>query len=408
MQTVVEEVSSNLICATVFFSRPNHRDDPHKVFTTLAYRLAVANPDYCQHIGTVLKTDPMCLRQTLDDQFKTLFITPFLGDQKVATSRRWVMFLDGLDECQNTEDSDNQCRVLNLICDSILDHAELTPFVWVIASRPEVNLKRTWLRIQDRFQGRAPDLWELVVPADSDQATQDVELYLHKEFERIRSDYSDFMPRKPWPSEGDFTKVAEKSSGLFVFADTVVKYVSHEDPVYRLKHIVSLIDRAEKVSTLRNEKPFHKLDLLYSSIMSDVPERLLFAVKSLIGFYHLMAMVVVQRPDQTGLGLVEACNILGLRQNDAYASLRKLQSVIICPSPEEAEVKNIKFHHASFSDFLLDPSRSGKYSINLDQEFKSIWRRYVEIIKESTAKQGESSLQLYAIIHVNVGQTMPG
>ncbi len=118
--------------------------------------------------------------------------------------------------------------------------------------------------------------------------------------------------------------------------------------------------------------------------MSDVPRRLLPAAKTLIAFYLLADKVVYWKSE-----LVEVCNILGLQQNEAYAALRKLQSVLMCPSPKAAQSTGIKFFHASFPDFLLDQSRSNEYRIDLDQEFTNIWRRYTTIIGESTATEGK-------------------
>lgn len=393
MQTVVEEVSSDCICATLFFSRPNERDNAKKAFTTIAYGLAVRDPNYREYIGKRLEDDPTCLTKSLDDQFRLLFITPFTENYVKAGSPQRVIFVDGLDECQNTKTSDNQCRIMKLICDSALQHTGPLPFIWVIASRPEDNLKKTWAEIRNQFrvQGRESKLWELNIPVDSDQATQDVELFLHHQFETIGKNYSDIIPgRSRWPSDSDFVKIARKSSGLFVFASTVTNYISDEDPVYRLKLVVSLIDQIEQCAGSTDENPFQMIDLLYSSIMSGIPKRLIPVVLCLLGFYQLQDVVVHPLASKRGkLGLIEACNILGLEQSEVYASLRKLRSVIIYPSPKAAQREGIRFFHASFTDYLRNPSRSHVYHVNLDYELAGIWKCFSRIIKESKTSQGE-------------------
>ncbi len=79
---------------------------------------------------------------------------------------------------------------------------------------------------------RASDLLEFPIPVDLNQATQDVKLYLHQEFEKIRTNYSQLISqRSHWPSDSNFAKVAKKSSGLFVFAWTLPRYISDGDPV---------------------------------------------------------------------------------------------------------------------------------------------------------------------------------
>lgn len=396
MQTLAEEVSPHSICTTAFLSRASQRDESKKVFPTLAYSLAVASLQYRQYIEAKMEEDPAFLKKTLDDQFNTLFITPFVDGRVKTGPLPWIVFLDGLDECQNTKSTDNQCRVMNLICDSIFQHAKSTPFIWVIASRPEGNLKKAWLQVQRQFHGRISELWELVIPVNSDQATQDVELYLHKQFEYIRINYSELIPGGIWPSESDFLRIARKSSGLFVFASTVTRYISDEDPVSRLRYIISLIIRIEKLSTAPDDNPLHTMDLLYSSIMSDIPKRQLPVINSLIGYRHLLNVVVARHStweDRRKMKLVETCNILGLQQNEAYAALRQLQSVLSYPSPENAHENGIEFFHTSFLDFLLDKSRSQTFHIDLDLVVTDIWRAYTRIIKESKI-QGEYDSQL--------------
>lgn len=391
MQTLAENVSPRVICATLFFSRLAHRDNAKKVFATLAYNLAVINPEYRKHVGTLMEDDPTCFNKSLDDQFRALFVTPFLEKRIAADSRQWVVLLDGLDECQNTDGSDNQCRIMNLISDSVFNHTDNIPFIWVIASRPEVNLEKTWSQIRGRFQPRVDELWEMVIPANSDQATQDIELYLHQKFENIRINYSELISGPQWPSESDFLKIARRSSGLFVFPSTIIRFISDEDPVSRLQYIISLIDRMEQHPT-SSDNPFHTTDVLYSSILSDISDPLLSVVKSLLGFCHLLFSVFARRSILDGrreMKLVETCNILGLKQNEVYAALRKLQSVIAYPSPELAGEKGIEFYHASFSDFLLSPSRSQIYHLDLDQALVDIWRCYTRIIKQSLGTQGD-------------------
>ncbi|KAF9442193.1 hypothetical protein P691DRAFT_503790 [Macrolepiota fuliginosa MF-IS2] len=254
------------------------------------------------------------------------------------------------------------------------------PFVWVIASRPEAHLIGALRYLKENFQDHPADFLECEIPIDSDDAAQDVERYLHTEFTKIRKDNPDAFPHSTstWPSEDDFLKVAGASSGLFVFASTVTKYISVDRPASRLKLITSLIDQCKLNSTRISSKPFTLLDMLYTQVMSDIPEDLLPVAKSLLGYFHLLT-------EQSLFlnGLVVACNILGLRQDEAYDALRKLHSVLSCPHPGNAEDHGIKFFHTSFSDFLFDRSRSQNYYVDLDQECTNIWRCYTRILKES-------------------------
>lgn len=390
MQTLAETASSlHATFTTLFFSRPNKRNDPKKTFTTLAYHLAVVNSEYRSYVGKKLMDDRAFLAKSMDEQFKRLFVEPFIDRHVNPGSQRWLVFLDGLDECYGET---QQCRIVGLIHDSILQHGESTPFIWVIASRPEAHLQTPFTKIRASI-----DFYELEVPIDSDAASRDVERYLEAEFSKIRESYLDSVPSH-WPSAGDFLKVARAALGLFIFASTLIGYLQGGDPVLRLKLVLSLIKDSETRLMDLRQNPFEMLDLLYSQIMSDVPEEVLSTVKSLLGFYVIEGSSHVRGARE--IPFLEACNILALERHTAYACLRKLHSVLKCPSPEEADHQRIHFLHASFSDFLITSSRSHEYHVDLNRELSQIWQCYVRIVHEyGDGGKLIYSFPVYAIKH---------
>ncbi len=371
MQSLVETVHPlpSLTCATLFFSRPNHRDDPMKVFTTLAYGFAEADEGYRRYMKEGLAADPRFLDKTLHEQFKRLFITPFTTGRVSFGSRRWVVFLDGFDEING---EDHQRRILNIIRESLLPPNPTMPLVWIIASRPEAHLQTSFRQVERQIT----HFWKLEVPIDSDEALRSVELYLRTEFAKIREEYSDVVSSS-WPPEVDFLELTKASSGLFIFATTLVDYVGKENPVRRLKHILSLICRraTDHNGSSRQEtsNPFHALDVLYSTIMSDIPSQSFATAKYLLAYYL--------QDNPYFKYLQEVCNFLGLEQDEVYSVLRKLHSVLKFPPPDEAFRERIHFLHASFSDFLKDPSRSQSHFVDLNQEHLRMWRRYGSIVK---------------------------
>lgn len=371
MQTLAEaEKSRGATFATLFFSRPNERDDPRKVFATLAYDLAVHNSKYRRYIKERLADDATFLAKSMDEQFQHLFITPFLTpftkNNINIGPQRWFVFLDGLDECRGEM---GQRRIIELIRNSTLHCAMSAPFIWVIASRPETHLRTQFLKVEEGVAG----FWELEVPIDSEESLRDVERYLHREFSDMHENYPDSIPPL-WPSESDFLKVSEASSGLFLFASTLVGYLLGGDPVSRLRHVTCLI-KATRTQTIDPEQnPFQNLDILYTQIMSDVPKEVLSTTKLLLGFYLLQT-------SRRSIPLLRASNILGLEQYEVYAALRKLRSVLNCPPHQEAAHRPVEFLHASFSEFLLDPSRSDTFSIG-SNEITKIWHCCAEVLHQ--------------------------
>ncbi len=384
MQTLAEaEAKRGTVFTTLFFSRPNERNDPRKAFTTLAYGLAVRKPEYRRYIEEQLTLDPTFLAKRMDDQFQHLFITPFTENRINIDSQRWIVFLDGLDECDGEAE---QRRIVDLIRSSLLHGAMSTPFIWIIASRPEAHLKTQFARLKADVVG----LWELEVPIDSDASQRDVERYLHVEFSKMHKNNPDSVPPL-WPSETDFSIVSKASSGLFVFASTLVAYLLAGDPVSRFKHAISLIKVAANRTTDPKRNPFLMLDLIYTQIMSHIPEEVLSTTKLLLGFYLLR----FEPPTSMGWwSLIQVSSILGLGQHETYAALSKLYSVLDCPTPRRADNEPVKFLHASFSDFLLDYSRSQNYFIDLPTETNRVWHRCTEILRQYAIYQSTPPFSL--------------
>lgn len=391
MQTLAEAESSlDTTFTTLFLSRPNERDDPQKVFTSLAYGFLMLNLEYQEYIGEKLRHDPTFLTKSMDTQFLRLFITPFLKNYVNIGSQRWIVFLDGLDECHGARE---QSRIVELICNSVLHHSTTNPFIWIIASRPEAHLKQSFMKVKKSIGS----YWELEVPVDSDRSSRDVEHYLHAQFSAIRANYPESVPPL-WPSERDFLTLARASSGLFALATTLIGYLSRGDPVSRLKHILDMIEKSRNQTVNIQQRPFHMLDLLFTQILSEVPYMLLSPCQHLLGYYLLEAAGAF---DRKPIPLLVASNTLELDQPTTYAALSKLESVLTCPPPDEAEHQPIRFHHASFSDFLTDASRSREYHIDLSQEVTHLWRLQTKILRQYGINRGGFIIVRFSGIVIN-------
>ncbi len=317
----------------------------------------------------------------MKDQFQHLFINPFTKNCINFNSERWIVFVDGLDECRGEVE---QRKIIDLICNSLLHHTVSTPFVWIIASRPEAHLKTRFSKVRTQIGV----FWELEVPIDSDDSQRDVEHYLHTQFLSMRESSPDSIPPL-WPSETDFSKISKVSSGLFVFASTLVAYLLGGNPVLRFKRIMSLINATAIEAAEPKHNPLLMLDLLYTQIMSGIPEEVLSTTNLLLGFFLLNFDLPNDYPNRA---LLQVSNILGLGQHETYTALEKLHSVLDCPPSQRAVFRPVQFLHTSFSDFLLDSSRSRTYSFDLNAEATQLWQRCTEILRQYTIHHSMSFL----------------
>lgn len=361
-QTLAEELSStSKLGASLFFSRPNNCHTPTLVFPTIAYQLAVKFPPYREYLGQKMVDDPKLFEKSIEHQFKILIVEPFVNLKLATGVGKWVILMDGLDEC---EGEDKQALIVRLIA-RFSRRYPAAPFIWFISSRPEVHLNLVF-ESRDITGGK---LLVHEVPADSEQACRDVEKFLRAKFEEIRHKYRDVIPvHSRWPTESDITRICNACSGLFVLASTLALFLDDPDigdPVSQLAIVLALPGNNIQVD------PLATLHAFYTRILDAVPKSMLPTLKLLLAFTLASSSPLVYSDD--GLPLVITATLFCLQQNAVYAALRKLHSVVRVPPLEKSGLQGITFYHASFADFLCDASKSGDYAIDANHFYTKWW-----------------------------------
>ncbi|KAJ7656400.1 hypothetical protein DFH06DRAFT_1328689 [Mycena polygramma] len=148
---------------------------------------------------------------------------------------------------------------------------------------------------------------------------------------------------KPWPHPDIIKDLAFKSSGYFIYAATVIRFVDDRDflPTERLE--------ALRVSAPYSDSPFAHLDGMYFQILSTVP----VAVRP-----RLLVMLCTMTNFTAETIEIEELLQLG----DIKLTCRRVGSLLQVTQPL------LEVHHASFLDFLGDPTRSGKFHINFQHK----------------------------------------
>ena len=99
---------------------------------------------------------------------------------------------------------------------------------------------------------------------DGYEQNADIERYLTDSFHKISTTHpvKEYISRE-WPTYKVLSDLVKKSSGQFIYAATVVKYVSshRHHPTRRLEIVLGM-------QPARNDVPFAELDRLYLSILS--------------------------------------------------------------------------------------------------------------------------------------------
>ncbi|EKM77945.1 hypothetical protein AGABI1DRAFT_129734 [Agaricus bisporus var. burnettii JB137-S8] len=377
VQTLAEYLAeSKTLGASVFISRPNKRDNPHGVFITIAYQLATRIEAYRDYIVERLSRDPELLNGGMQAQFIAFIVEPFVEKKFGTGAKRWGILLDGLDELRGT---DAQCEIIQTISTFAQEHRD-APLVWIIASRSESHIVNTF---EDDEVRRS--YWSEYIPIDSTEACEDVERFLRSRFKETRKKFRHTI-HNDWPSDSDFLKLTVAASGLFIYAEVVMQFIrdpGYADPVSRLEVLLSVIDRFNAAPT--EENPFVHLDALYSEILSSIPFTGLWPTTKLflrvtINGEYIAGGVYFVEGVRYPFTLRGMSILFGITQNVIYASLDKCRSTLEIPEWKVAHKAVVAFHHASFSDFLGDPRRSGNFYIGTHSDTSSaIQMRVLEV-----------------------------
>ncbi|KAJ7815791.1 hypothetical protein B0H14DRAFT_2375034, partial [Mycena olivaceomarginata] len=240
------EAEGHLV-ASFFFKREHaSRGNAARLFATIAYQLA-ALPELNSIISRNLANDPAVVNKSFSVQLEKLIIEPCRLANPASPP---IVIIDGLDECEGRH---VQEEILRSFANPILSPL---PVYLLIASRPEPHIGETFQETSLERQHR---------PVNVDQSFEDVRKYLRDEFTRIHTNHRQTMANisSPWPSSSVMDMLVRKSSGYFVYASTVIKFVDDKNyrPSDRLDIVMGL---AEPDSG----SPFAALDQLYSQILS--------------------------------------------------------------------------------------------------------------------------------------------
>ncbi|KAJ7827683.1 hypothetical protein B0H14DRAFT_2516922 [Mycena olivaceomarginata] len=333
MQTMCKKLKSTNRLGGAFFFKRGHatRGDSRALFVTLAYQLALNNNrELNPLISQIVEHDPSIVGRSMDAQLRQLIIEPC---KSLKDSVAPILLVDGLDEC-NTHDA--QVEVLHLIGRVVCQHPNI--FRIIIASRPEAH-------IRDSLE--EPSFGGILRFFNVEQSFDDVQTFLCDEFARIQREHKHTMEGvpAPWPSVDILKGLVRKSSGYFVYASTVVKFVDDKyfHPIDRLRAVVEL-------SQTPSEVPFAALDQLYIQILSGVPPQFRLTLGDILQGCVLLWNTLTSD---------EIEKLLELRPGVVHLILHGLHSVIDVTGAVYA-------YHASFWDFLQDPQRSSIFHLKLE------------------------------------------
>lgn len=300
---------------------------------TIAYQIMTNISGLREDIAKAVARDPAILRLSLDIQIKRLIVDPFhtflsRTSPNAPPKRRYLIIIDGLDECKG---DDNQLRVLLYITE--LFHQHNLPFVFLITSRPEPHIANSF-RLNSRLSVITQEF-------QLDPSYTDIRRFLLGSFREMRKSHPSLVSlHAPWPSQTDLDNLVYQSSGYFIYASTIVKFLDDKDmrPALGLELVLSSAS-----------SPFSGLDNLYHQILSTVPE----------SRRPLLVSILEMLIASDGLSSIQLEGLLDLPPGEIQIITRRLYSLL-----GGIESSRIYFFHASFLDFLETKERSREFYVN--------------------------------------------
>jgi hypothetical protein len=367
LQQTLAEIcrKSNILGSAHFFGAADPtRNTPSTLIPTIAYQLGLANPAVKEQIRLAVEGDYHIFSRTLESQMKTLICDPVRRLRAAGrldfTSFGYAILIDGLDECRG---EDNQAEILKAIKKCLLD--DDLPFRIFLASRPEWAI-RSALQPGGVLSGLAHH----IPLSDQYDATADIRRYLRRQLQDLGLRGSDSRARYPgWFTQEDIEQLVAAASGQFIYAATVVRYMSEHrsSPVDRLKIILTWTP-ADAQST----RPFEPLDLLYLGILSvakteyeavdthrDRDFLLLFRVYYINSIQGLQDRDLNQAFDVSNEDLNALLQVESGAHENIVSDLRSLVTIRRRELSREIPGTYIHPYHKTFSDFLSEPRRSG-------------------------------------------------
>jgi hypothetical protein len=345
--TLCYESEPRRLAGAFFLSRTapaeSGRGDEKRLVATLAYQMAMNIPNLELYIANAIAMNRVVFDLDLETQIRELILNPLaiLSDNMSVPIPPMILILDALDECSPTS---SQARIIKAFMAIIGKIPHNFPCKLLIASRPETNIQSIFV---------APEISPVVRSVSLNMnyhADKDIQRFLVDGFNRFKETHpSRSIFPAVWPTDDDINELVRRSSGQFIYASTVQKYIQedHANPILRLKSILDLVK--DPIN-----QPFAELDTVYSHIFRHLKEL------ETVLYIMCIRRCCMASPNLT----ITFCeSLLDVPKGGGAVALQGLSSVI-----QVIRFSDIFFtRHASLTDFLEDKRRSGDFYVFTDK-----------------------------------------
>ncbi|KAL5640024.1 hypothetical protein ACGC1H_007357 [Rhizoctonia solani] len=348
--------SNNRLGASFFCSRTSSLCRSFdKVIPTIAYQLGNFSSVYKYALWKALHDDPDAATREVRTQFDKLIVRPMesIVDAKLNGA---IVVIDALDECENTYGAE-------AILDLLLTHAKHLPIKFFITSRPEPAIREK-IMSSHRSLSSVFHLHNI----DTSIVQGDIQKYLTEALKNV----------SPSPTDDQIFQLAKQSGKLFIYASTLVRYINPRSTrapsKSRLQRILGMSTQHTQAGNGQLDSLYRELDQLYSTVLEIAFAEDLEDVERTIIHDILETVVCAKEP----MSIETLAELLGYVNEEVSYWLSCLHSVLHVPEGGGL----ISTLHASFPEYLLNPSRAGQmYCCNESQRNGKLTRNCFDIMK---------------------------
>jgi hypothetical protein len=239
--------------AYVFFDREGSFLQPSSVVRNISYQLGLFDIRLGAAISDILAKNGYLITAPLSDQFQELILSP-LKSTDLGVEGPLIIILDSLDKCG---DDASRMLLLDLVMN---DFPKLPPFVRVlITSRPEMDIKTAFTA--------STAIYRQVLHTDTASNHRDVARYFRAQCKSIVAKNPLLGLPEDWPGDKCIAALCNKSSGLFGWCATAVKFIgTGQYPGQRLR---VLLDDAQRPTVDAELYDLYALILKHSGLWLD-------------------------------------------------------------------------------------------------------------------------------------------
>jgi ribosomal protein S9 len=322
------------------------------LWRTVAYDLARIHRAIQRAIVTRLKKGDLSLTTVnVEKLFLHLIREPLIESESNVEELLPVVVIDALDECGGLEGQYSADR--RALMRALTSWAGLpAKFKLIVTSRGESDIEQLFSTTRH---------FPVEISAGKTvkaRSSEDIQLFLTYQLHEVALGYSKSLS-PTWPGPQIIQKLAERAGGLFIWAETVTKFIRSGNPVGRLRLVL------EEAGTTY-------LDTLYEQILyTSFPNPTETEIATLCSV--LGTVILAKAP----LSLLAIAHLLSLDVSAVEHICNGLKSLI-------RSGDTLGFHHESFVDFLIDPNRrTSKFFIMQEQESRALTQVCLRTMREN-------------------------